>query len=223
MASVGVLTAGISHEINNPLNYIHGSASVIEKYTRQHLKEHENELLPLIDIINEGIIRATKVVQSLDQFSRTTDSFNELCSINSILNNCIYMLKGRFGSRIEVEIAYSDKLPKVKGNASRLHQVFSSILVNAEEAITDSGKITISTFSKKGWVYIQITDNGIGISKSSLNRVTDPFYTTKDPGEGIGLGLSIAYSIVNEHGGQLSFESEEGKGTTVTLAFPALG
>ena len=223
MASVGVLTAGISHEINNPLNYIHGSASVIEKYTRQHLKEHENELLPLIDIINEGIIRATKVVQSLDQFSRTTDSFNELCSINSILNNCIYMLKGRFGSRIEVEIAYSDKLPKVKGNASRLHQVFFSILVNAEEAITDSGKITISTFGKKGWVYIQITDNGIGISKSSLNRVTDPFYTTKDPGEGIGLGLSIAYSIVNEHGGQLSFESEEGKGTTVTLAFPALG
>jgi signal transduction histidine kinase/ligand-binding sensor domain-containing protein len=220
MASVGVLTAGISHEINNPLNYIHGSVSIIENYVNENLESHQNELNPLIDIINEGVVRATKIVQSLDQFSRSSEVYTDFCDIHSIIDNCLFMLKRKMADRVEVIKDFENELPPIQGNEGKLHHVFYNIISNAEQSIDTEGKITIKTKFDNQEVVIRISDTGCGIGKKDLSKVTEPFFTTKDPGKGIGLGLSIAYSIIREHRGRIGFESEKGLGTIVTVTIP---
>lgn len=220
MASVGILTAGISHEINNPLNYIHGSVSVLEQYIQDNLEPHQKELIPLIDIINEGVVRATKVVRSLDQFSRISEVYTDFCDVNSIISNCLFMLKYRFGDRIVIDKNLDKDLPLIQGNEGKLHQVFFNVLANAEQSIESDGRISVSTSFLNSEVIITIADTGCGISKELISRVTEPFFTTKDPGKGIGLGLSIAYSIVREHRGKIVFDSEKDVGTTVIISIP---
>jgi signal transduction histidine kinase/ligand-binding sensor domain-containing protein len=220
MASVGVLTAGISHEINNPLNYIHGSISIIENYVNENLESHQNELNPLIDIINEGVVRATKIVQSLDQFSRSSEVYTDFCDIHSIIDNCLFMLKRKMDDRVQVIKEFENELPPIQGNEGKLHHVFYNIISNAEQSIDTEGKITIKSKFDNQEVVIRISDTGCGIGKKDLSKVTEPFFTTKDPGKGIGLGLSIAYSIIREHRGRIEFESEKGMGTIVTVTIP---
>lgn len=220
MASVGVLTAGISHEINNPLNYIHGSISLMESYINDNLEDHHNELIPLVDIINEGVVRATNVVRSLDQFSKISEVYTDFCDVNSIINNCLFMLKHRFGDRIIVDKNFDENLPPIQGNEGKLHQVFFNVLANSEQSIEEEGRISISTSVLNDEVIITVADTGCGISKEIISRITEPFFTTKDPGKGTGLGLSITYSIVKEHKGKIVFDSEKGVGTTVIISFP---
>lgn len=220
MASIGVLTAGLSHEINNPLNYIHGSITVLEKYVNENLSSSLKDLNPLIDIINEGVVRVTKIIQALDQFSRTTDLYTNNCDIHNIIDNCLFMLKQKLADRVEVKKSYSKALPLIRGNDGRLHQLFFNIIMNAQESIRGDGSISITSSYSDDKVTIEIADTGRGISKKNISRITEPFFTTKDPGEGIGLGLSIVYAIVKEHKGSINIDSEEGVGTKVILTIP---
>jgi|WetSurMetagenome_2_1015567.scaffolds.fasta_scaffold11367_3 signal transduction histidine kinase len=222
MASLGVLTAGVAHEINNPLNFISGSYLGLEEFFATSDPEHKEQVKLYLDGLKVGIKRVTEIVHSLNQFSRDNNTYNEECNIHSIIDNCIVMLYNRSKLNIKyIKSYYKDGLT-VKGNVGKLHQAFTNIILNSIQAIEDEGVITITTNKCGNSALIDINDTGKGIKEDDLPRITDPFFTTKDPNEGTGLGLSITYSIIKEHKGQIDFESELGKGTTVKISLPGL-
>lgn len=220
MASVGILAGGISHEINNPLNFIQGGNTAIDIYVNDNLdSEHKENLLPLIKIINSGIKRASDIVKSLNRFHRKSVSNNDKCDIHLILDECLVMLK-HLMLKITVEKDYTKQNFDLIGNEGDIHQVFLNILTNAVQAIEDSGFISIKTSIQNRMLNIEIKDTGIGIAPDNINKITSPFFTTKEPGKGVGLGMSIAYSIIKNHQGDIKYKSEVNKGTTVIVNFP---
>lgn len=219
MASLGVLSAGLAHEINNPLNFIKGGVNGLEiYYETQQIKPPE--LSTLLGAINEGIERASKIVKSLNHFSRDGSSEIEACHIHNIIDNCLVILHNQLKDKIEIKKQYEEEEIIISGNESRLHQVFMNILSNAEQSIEDKGKIKIQTIKEENNVHVLITDDGLGIEMENIKKITDPFYTTKEPGKGTGLGLSITYQIINEMHGNIEFKSEKGNGTTVIISIP---
>ncbi|MCB8964933.1 MAG: PAS domain S-box protein [Bacteroidales bacterium] len=220
MASLGVLAAGIAHEINNPLNFIQGGISGLSTYIREVLPEHVEETEPLIDAVQEGIRRSAEIVQSLNRYSRKDDYPRALCDIHSIIDSCLVMLHNQLKGRIEVVKDYTESNSQVICNEGKMHQAFLNIIVNAIHAIEGMGTIAIQTMPDNNCFIISITDNGCGIDRANLARITDPFFTTKEPGKGTGLGLSITYNIITEHNGTIEFESEVNHGTTVTVVLP---
>jgi len=217
MASLGVLTAGVAHEINNPLNYIIGA---YEGLKQKEIHRSDEEAKILLDAIKTGVERVSGIVKSLNQFSRNTPADNEECNIHEIIDDSLVMLQSQLNNRIQIYKNYSDESFVTFGNVGNIHQVFLNILSNAEQAINEKGKIWIKTTKNDNHLIIKITDSGKGIEKDAITKITDPFYTTKDPGKGTGLGLSIVFGIIKEHGGSLEFESEVNKGTTVTVMLP---
>ena len=186
LASIGVLTAGVAHEINNPLNFIKGGVIALENFIEDKSENLKQETDPYFEMINSGINRTTKIVKSLNRFNRSNSQMNELCDINSIIDNCIVILSNKLKHKIKIIKDYSDDI-FIKGNEGQLHQMFTNILSNSEQAVIDKGYIKITTKSKDKKVLISIKDSGIGISKESVNRIFEPFYTTKQPGKGTGL------------------------------------
>ncbi len=220
MASLGVLAAGIAHEINNPLNFINGGVAGLEIFIRNNLKDHLEEVSPLINGIRVGVKRAADIVISLNHYSHRDDLSNSECKVDSIIDNCLVMLNNQMRNRIEVIKNYTDKPYSLLCNEGRLHQVFLNILANSVQAIEDIGSISIFTQIENKRVKISISDTGCGISEELIPKITDPFFTTKDPGKGTGLGLSITYNILKEYNGTLDFESQPGKGTKVVVTLP---
>lgn len=220
MASLGVLTAGVAHEINNPLNYIMGGYMGLENYFKSSNHGMEDEISVLLEGIKTGVDRAAEIVKGLNQFNRNNESLNEECNIHSILNNCLLILKSSYKGRINIEKKFEENEIQLTGNVGKLHQVFINVITNSIHAIEGEGTIAITTKRKEKNCSIEISDTGTGISKENLGKITEPFFTTKDPGEGTGLGLSITYKIVQEHRGKLSFKSEPNKGTQVKIKIP---
>ncbi|MEZ5070443.1 MAG: ATP-binding protein [Bacteroidales bacterium] len=220
MASLGILTAGVAHEINNPLNFIMGAYKGLEDYFSSGPGNYPEEVTLFLHSLKAGIDRASGIVSSLNQFSRDSETFEEECDLHSIMDNCLLMLHNRYKNRIEVHKEYGPEGALVPGNVGKLHQVFTNLFTNAIQAIEEKGTIRITTRTGAGEVVVSIRDSGGGIKREHLSRVTDPFFTTKAPREGTGLGLSISYQIITQHNGQLDIESEEGKGTLVLLSFP---
>jgi len=220
MASLGILTAGVAHEINNPLNYIVGGYTAIEDYINETEKLSDDELKKYLEWIKIGAERASNIVKSLNQFSRSTDNQIEKCDIHAIIEDCILVLQQKHKDRIEIIKKYKADESVISGNNGRLHQAFLNILSNAIDSISEKGKIIIHTKSKNNRVDVLIEDNGCGIGRENYEKITDPFFTTKPPGKGTGLGLSITKSIINEHDGKLSFQSEIDKGTIFTIELP---
>lgn len=215
MASLGILSAGVAHEINNPLNFIRGGVEVIEK----GLKEKDFTPDPFIKAINEGLNRAASIVNSLNTFSRKTEDMDEDCDVHSILDNTIIMLRPRLKFKKEVIKQYDTAPAVIKGNEGKLHQAFLNLISNAEQAIDQDGEISIKTLVTSNKIIIELSDTGHGISKEHLNKISDPFFTTKPAGKGTGLGLAITYKIIEEHQGEISVTSKIGKGTKFTLSF----
>lgn len=220
MASLGILTAGVAHEINNPLNYIMGAFVGLQNYFEDNPPTDKEKTTILLSSIEQGVNRASKIVDSLNQFGRNNADLNETCDISEIIDNCLVILHNRIKHKIAVKKDYEKGLGIIKGNTGKLQQVFLNILNNAEQAILDKGEIIIDINKRNSDWIIEISDSGVGISKENIKKVTDPFYTTKPPGKGTGLGLSITYNIVKEHNGNLKIRSEVGKGTTVQIIFP---
>ncbi|MFY0607044.1 MAG: PAS domain S-box protein [Cyclobacteriaceae bacterium] len=219
MASLGTLTSGVAHEINNPLNFILGSHRGLEEYFEEHGSKDQKSTDNLLEHIKNGVDRATSIVKSLGQFSRNNNSMTETCDVHAIIDNCLLMLNNLTIYKVEVQKGYSKEMIRTMGNVGQLHQVFTNILTNAIHSIESEGKITIATSREADDIIITISDNGSGIKEEDLLQITDPFFTTKQPGEGTGLGLSIAYNIIQAHRGELAFSSELGKGTTVRISF----
>ena len=219
MASIGILTSGIAHEINNPLNYILGAATGLEAFFNQEKKTPENIKL-FLHSINVGIDRITSIISGLNQFSSNKDSYNEVCDIHEIITNCLTIINNQLADRVAISKDFTNSDITIIGNCGQLHHAFVNVLLNASQAIEAKGTINISTHTKKEQIVIQISDSGCGIEAHSISQITNPFYTTKEPGSGIGLGLTITYNIITAHKGTLQFESESGKGTTITITLP---
>ncbi len=220
MASLGVLASGVAHEINNPLNFIKGGAFGIEQYIKENLKEHKDELFPLIEGINTGIERAANIVTSLNHYNRRNDSNFIQCDIHAIIDNCLVILRNLISKRIVIEKNYTQDTHLLYGNEGKLHQAMINILSNAVQAIDEKGVVVIKTTVSTKKMTISISDSGCGISVQNMPKILDPFFTTKETGEGTGLGLSITYNIIEEHNGTIDFESREGDGTTVKITLP---
>lgn len=220
MASLGILTAGVAHEINNPLNFILGGYTGLKTYFEEINNTANDEINFFLNSIHTGVERAVKIIDGLNQFSRTTDSFDENCDIHKILDDCLVMLDISIKDRIDLKKEYTTSKVNIQGNLGKLHQVFLNILNNSVQAIEGRGEILIKTRRVDSSVEISITDSGCGISKKNLTKILNPFYTTKQPGKGTGLGLSITFSIVKDHMGNIAFESKEDEYTTAIVNLP---
>lgn len=217
MASLGVLAAGVGHEINNPLNFIKNG---IEALAKKLEGEEDEEVKTYFRIINEGVDRATNIVRSLSHFSRKGPSRDERCDIHEIIENCLLILHNKIRNRIRVVTNFTDQSAELKGNEGRLHQAIMNIIANAEQAIKNEGTIKITTERKKDFMVIWVEDDGEGIPEENLLKISDPFFTTKAPGEGTGLGLFITFSIIEEHGGEIDVTSSMEEGTRFIIKLP---
>jgi C4-dicarboxylate-specific signal transduction histidine kinase len=220
MASIGVLTAGVAHEINNPLNFIMGGYTGLCNELKTHDVDKDKRISIFLNGIKTGIDRTADIVKGLNQLSRDNDNYNEQCEIHAIIDNCLAILHHKYKNRIEIIKNYSLENQYIMGNTGKLHQVFISIISNAIDAIENDGAICIDTISKDKTIEVSIKDTGCGIPAMNLKKIIDPFFTTKDPGKGTGLGLSISNTIIKRHKGHLHFDSEPGKGARVLIQLP---
>lgn len=220
MASLGILTAGVAHELNNPLNYIVGGYTAIHNHLNEDEVIDKAEIEEYLSWIESGADRATKIVKSLNLFSRSNEDNAEVCNLHLIIDDCLMMLQNKYKDRITITKNYTSTPAEVIGNNGKLHQAILNLLANAMDAISEKGEITIETKFLKDELAIIIGDNGCGIPRENLKKVMDPFYTTKPPGVGTGLGLSITHSIIQEHEGSLTITSEVEKGTQVAIGLP---
>lgn len=220
MATLGILTAGVAHEINNPLNFIMGGYQGLCDYFEENGEKDNPDVQMMLHNIITGINRSSMIIKGLNQFSRQNDRKDEDCDIPNIIENCLVMLQYQHKGRINIENHLAHEPMKIKGNVGKLHQVFLNILSNAVDAIEKEGAITIDAQKESNRIQIIISDTGVGISEENLKRVLDPFFTTKDPGKGTGLGLSVTYSILKDHMGDISISSGGGHGTTVRIWLP---
>lgn len=220
MASLGTLAAGVAHEINNPLNFIQGGIYRLETYFNEKLKDHLEEVAPILNGITIGVTRTAAIVTSLNHYSRQNEKLLVECNIQSIIDNCLVMLQSETKHNIEIVKNYTPIPYYLIGNEGKLHQAFLNILANACHAIEKKGNITIITKIDGEKLVILITDTGGGINKDNISKIMDPFFTTKDPGKGTGLGLAITYNIIQEHQGTIEFESQIGIGTNAIIKLP---
>jgi signal transduction histidine kinase len=182
--------------------------------------ERREEMSPFLEGIQMGAKRAADIVTSLNHYSRRDDLPRVPCDLHTIIDNCLLMLHNQIKNRIEIEKHFFPEPFTLVGSEGKLHQAILNLLTNAIQAIQDKGTITIATAVSKQNMTLTVTDSGSGISQENLKRITDPFFTTRDPGKGTGLGLSITYTIIREHDGTLEFESILGKGTKAIVTLP---
>ncbi len=222
LRAIGTLTAGVAHELNNPLNNIMLTAHAM---LEDHKDLSEDELLEMInDLINEAD-RSRKIIRNLLDFAREGESISEPVDLGVLINETIKLAQNQIkvtGAKIETQI--QTHLPQIRGDKQQLKQVFLNLILNALDAVKKDGtiKISLKQADNPGFLSVQVEDNGCGIPAYILPNIFDPFFTTKGPGKGTGLGLSVSHGIVTIHGGQISIESEEGKYSRFTVILPAL-
>lgn len=224
MSSIGIFTAGMAHEINNPLNIIMGGYTNLHRHlvNKENLSQDEIEIS--LKHIKSGIRRATEIIKNLKPFNKERSDYSETCQIHAIIDSCIQLMQSQYLKKIEIKKNYSSQLIAALGNKGELHQVFLNLFLNSIDAIGDKeGEIIITTNIENDKVIIEVSDNGCGIGEQDIDKVFSPFFTTKPPGRARpGLGLSIIYSIIKKHEGDIKIESKENISTTVTMLLPAL-
>lgn len=218
LASIGQLAAGIAHEINNPLG-------VILCYTDLLKRQFADQPQSLRDIttIEKHALTCKRILADLLKFARSDSGSKQLTSINQIIEEAAAMVDRQLSQKnIELELNFEARLPLLNIDAAKMKQVFLNLLINSQQAMDDGGVIRISTSIVEGSDRVRVLfwDNGKGISAQVLNKVFDPFFSTKAPGEGTGLGLSVSYGIVRDHGGEIQVASEPGKWTQFTIVLP---
>ncbi len=218
LSSIGLLAAGVAHEVNTPLTGVSSYTQMLLAMLPDTDPKHA-----LLQKIGRQADRAVNIVNNLLNFSRTggATEFTEL-DVNRVLDDTIQLIEPQLRrNQIELARAYEADAPSVIGNAGKLQQVFTNLLLNARDAIPDGGCITLRTSSLRGdTLVVEVSDNGIGIAPENVAKIYDPFYTTKGVGRGTGLGLAVSYGIIQEHSGHITVESAPGRGTTFRIALP---
>lgn len=259
MAALGLLTAGIAHELNNPLNFVAASVQALKKivtpldelmnlcqsqpqanaaetvelmdaWNRQHKPvELQQTMNELVNNACYGVARAAEIVSSLRIFSRLDEAEQKSANLHECLDAALLLLHSRYSDKIRIERKYGE-LPPWLCQPGKLNQVFMNLLSNAVDAIfakPETGKdeiirISTRTEERSGRYYavIEIADSGIGMTEEVKQRLFQPFFTTKDVGKGVGLGLAISHGIVHDHGGTIEVESEAGHGSLFRVLLP---
>jgi PAS domain S-box-containing protein len=226
LSSIGLLAAGVAHEVNTPL-------AVISSYTQmltKHMRDDER-LAPVLEKITQQTFRASEIVNGLLNFSRTSGTEFTSLNLNDLLGDTVTLLEHQFKtSQIRVETNFDPHLARIHGNQGKLQQVILNLMLNAKDAMFGAPNATlkIATFNGAGRVLVRIQDSGGGIEREHLHRIYDPFFTTKSKPQngahkGTGLGLAVSYGIMQEHAGKIHVESELGVGTAFQLEFPSSG
>ncbi len=217
LSSIGLLAAGVAHEVNTPLTGVSSYTQMLLGMIPETDPKHA-----LLQKVQRQTDRASNIVGNLLNFSRTGNAaeFVEI-DINKLLDDTLQLLEPQLRkSQVEIIKNYSEIPPKIFGNAGKLQQVFTNLIINARDAMFSGGDIMLTTFVANEEVIIKVSDTGTGIEAENLNKIFDPFFTTKAIGSGTGLGLAVSYGIVQEHAGTIEAASEVGQGTTFRLIFP---
>jgi signal transduction histidine kinase/DNA-binding response OmpR family regulator len=222
MASLGIMAAGIAHEINNPLSFIQSNLTIIKDYLKEiNIEDRElsQEILTAIDESLEGVQRIGSIIKGLKGFARADEGKLESVDINQLIDEVLRIIWNEVKYKAEV-IKEFGNVPGIVANRNQLAQVLVNLIVNASQAIEKKGKIIIRTYLDEDRLAIDVEDTGCGIPPENLKRIFDPFFTTKPVGKGTGLGLSITLGIVQNHGGDIKVHSEVGRGTKFTVYLP---
>lgn len=251
MASIGQLAAGIAHEINNPLGFIHSNLQSLNEYLTKLIKalDFSEKLLhkaddkislklkqdyfnrAQIEYIKEdtpellqesltGISRVSSIIQNLKVFSHVDNTSWQQCDLRQIIDSTLSMLSNELKYKVKAHVNYVAQSPFIRCQPVQLNQVLLNIFNNAIQAMNDKGDIWIELNEQSDSLSLLIKDNGCGIAPDVLPRVFEPFFTTKDVGHGSGLGLSMVYTVIKQHQGTISLESEQGIGTVININFP---
>jgi two-component system NtrC family sensor kinase len=217
LSSIGLLAAGVAHEVNTPL-------AGISSYTQMLIGQipDDDPKRRVLQKVLTQTERASGIVNNLLNFSRTSGSDFAPIDVNRVLEDTLQLLELQLRkSEIEVDRQYTDDLPEAFGNAGKLQQVFMNLILNARDAMPGGGRLEIETEEVDQMLLVHIRDTGIGIAAENITKIYDPFFTTKSVGQGTGLGLAVSYGIVQEHSGRIHVESSPGKGTTFTIKLPS--
>ncbi len=220
IAAIGTLTAGIAHELNNPINNIMLTAEFIKEDLAQ-LSEKEGEEM-IQDILVQAQ-RASEIVRNLLDFSRAEQPEREPLDIAQVIRDTLKLVQNQVTlSGVEIEWDLPASLPIVKGDPKTLQQVFLNLFINAIQAMKEGGTLTIRAHPGEGdhELRVEVSDTGSGIESEDVPHVFEPFFTTKEVGRGTGLGLSVSYGIVQKHGGHIEVKSKKGEGSTFTVVLP---
>ena len=220
LSSIGLLAAGVAHEVNTPL-------AVISTYAQMLAKQISGDAqkAPLLEKIARQTFRASEIVNSLLNFSRTSPTEFVSVDLNKVVRETLTLVEHQLAAvGVKAQIELDETLPRIKGNPGKLQQVFLNLFLNARDAMESGGTLVVRTSRPDdryaGQVYVTVSDSGAGIAPENLARIFDPFFTTKGAKKGTGLGLSVSYGIVREHGGDIDCQSELGAGTRFRLMLP---
>jgi two-component system NtrC family sensor kinase len=229
LASIGVLSAGIAHELNNPLTGVLTFTSLMRKKVKDGTEDAED-----LDLVIRETKRCAAIIRRLLDFAREKVPVNGFFNVNQVVEDTVRFVERPASlHQIEISTKLDATLPQVWGDADLIKQVVMNLLVNAQQAVDKEGHIIVETRSIKAKdtpdqqgapaaVEISVRDNGCGIPQANLQRIFDPFFTSKEVGKGTGLGLSVSYGIVKAHGGKISVESTVGEGTVFHVQLPVI-
>jgi two-component system, NtrC family, sensor kinase len=216
LSSIGLLAAGIAHEVNTPITGISSFTQLLLKQTSDG-----DQRKPILEKIEKQTFRAAEIVNGLLNFARMNGSeFTDL-DLNVLIRESLSLLDHQMRqSRVKVESSLDETIPPVYGNCGKLQQVFINLFLNARDAMGSGGDLKVRTAMNDEMVIVDIKDTGVGITEENIKRIYDPFFTTKRTGKGTGLGLAVTYGIIQEHGGRIFVESTPGSGTSFRLKLP---
>ncbi|MBW2176640.1 MAG: PAS domain S-box protein [Deltaproteobacteria bacterium] len=233
MATLGEMATGVAHELNQPLSVIKTASSFLVKKIERQQPIQEDILGTMLGKIDGNVDRAAKIINHMRQFARKSDIEMEKIDVTTVIENAFEIFSQQLKVRgIEIVRDFTRNLPKINADPARLEQVFINLLLNARDAIEEhcaqhpseivEKRISLKTTHAKNYVSVQVCDTGIGIPKNILDKIFEPFYTTKEVGKGTGLGLSISYGIVKDCGGDIVATSNREQGTCFRIKFPAI-
>ena len=218
LASIGQLSAGIAHEINNPLGIILGYTQLLIRNESAESEKHQD-----LKTIEKHVRNCKTILEDLLNFARTSAPKEDLIRIDTAIEDVLKFVQQHADlDRIDIQKDFDRSVPPMMLDEKKIKQVFMNLIINASHALSPTGKLSLSSrlTSDGRQVIVKVRDNGHGIEKKNMSRIFDPFFTTKTTGEGTGLGLSVSYGIIKNHGGDIRVESEAGKGSTFTIILP---
>lgn len=232
MKSLGEMSAGVAHEINQPLNTIQLGSELLAFYREQGMDIPQDKLDKVVDSIQTQVGRAKEIIDNLRAFGRKAEIFKESVDLNAPIRNVLSIIRKQFElDNIRFQLDLAEDLPPVQAHDNRLQQVFFNLMNNARDAVNEQSakngwasprEIRIRTVAEGEYVLAEVSDTGAGVSESVRSKVFEPFFTTKDVGKGTGLGLAISFGIVRDYGGDIEIDSAEDGGALFRLRFPAL-